>query len=102
MQAVLGAFVIFLGWGGWSVGHALTVPGNGTVSTRLAEWARDHYLGPVVTLGEWLTYQAPKVGGKPQFSLAAPATGGPTSATAPPKPKKEKPAAGPADEPKKE
>ena len=75
VQAVLVALVIFLGWVGWSVGQAMTAPGNGTVSTRLAEWARDHYLGPVVTLGEWLTYQAPKVGGKPQFSLTAPTSG---------------------------
>ncbi len=79
VQAILVAFIIFLGWVGWSVGQALTAPGNGSTSTRLAEWARDHYLGPVVTLGEWLTYQAPKVGGKPQFSLAAP-TGGAGSA----------------------
>ena len=42
------------------------------MSERLAEWARDHYLGPVVTLGEWLTYQPPKVGGKPSFALTAP------------------------------
>ena len=75
VQGGLVALVIFFGWVGWSVGQALTAPGNGNTSTRLAEWARDHYLGPVVTLGEWLTYQAPKVGGKPQFSLAAPATG---------------------------
>jgi hypothetical protein len=75
VQVVLVALIIFLGWAGWSVGQALMAPGNGTVSTRLAEWARDHYLGPVVTLGEWLTYQAPKVGGKPQFSLTAPTTG---------------------------
>ena len=75
VQVVLVALVIFLGWVGWSVGQALMAPGNGTVSTRLAEWARDHYLGPVVTLGEWLTYQAPKVGGKPQFSLTGPTTG---------------------------
>ncbi len=86
VQAILIVLVLFLGWVGWSVGQAMTAPGNGTASTRLAEWARDHYLGPVVTLGEWLTYKAPKVGGKPQFSLAAPATAGPTSATAPHKP----------------
>jgi hypothetical protein len=75
VQAVLVALVIFLGWVGWSVGQAMTAPGNGSVSTRLAEWARDHYLGPVVTFGEWLTYQAPKVGGKPQFSLTGPTSG---------------------------
>jgi len=55
-----------------SVGHALTMPGGGTLSERLAEWARDHYLGTVVTFGEWLTYQAPKVGGKPSFALTGP------------------------------
>jgi hypothetical protein len=64
---VLAAFLITVSW---SVGHALTAPGGGNLSTRLAEWARDHYLGPVVTFGEWLTYQPPKVGGKPSFSLS--------------------------------
>jgi hypothetical protein len=65
--AVLAAFLITVSW---SVGHALTAPGGGNLSTRLAEWARDHSLGPVVTFGEWLTYQPPKVGGKPSFSLS--------------------------------
>jgi hypothetical protein len=55
-----------------SVGHAMTMPGGGTISERLAEWARDHYLGAVVTFGEWLTYQQPKVGGKPSFALTGP------------------------------
>lgn len=49
------------------------MPGGGTVAERLAEWARDHYLGPVVTLGEWLSYQPPKVGGRPSFPLTDPA-----------------------------
>ena len=83
VQAVLVVLVIFLGWVGWSVGQALTTPGNGTISTKLAEWARDHYLGPVVTLGEWLTYQPPKVGGKPQFSLTAPTSGSGAGVTQP-------------------
>jgi len=69
VAALLGVFLIVVGW---SVGHALTMPGGGSVSERLAEWARGHYLGPVVTLGEWLTYQAPKKGGKPSFALTAP------------------------------
>ena len=60
MMALVLAFVV---WLGWSVGHALTMPGGGTTSERLAEWARDHYLGPLVTLGEWITYKPPKVGG---------------------------------------
>jgi hypothetical protein len=64
--------VVVLGWFSWSMGHALTNPGGGTVSERVAEWARDHYLGPLVTLGEWVSYKSPKVGGKPSFSLAGP------------------------------
>jgi len=70
--ALLAALVI---WLGWSVGHALTYAGGGTVSERLAEWARDHYLGPVVTFGEWVSYQPPKVGGKPSFALTGPSAG---------------------------
>jgi len=46
--------------------------GGGSVSQRMAEWARDHYLGPLVTLGEWISYQPPKVGGKPAFALTGP------------------------------
>lgn len=71
-RIALAVVVAAFGWLAWSVGHALTVPGGGTVSERLAEWARDHYLGPLVTLGEWITYEPPKVGGKPSFALNAP------------------------------
>ena len=67
-----GVLAVFLAIVSWSVGHALTVPGGGSVSERLAEWARDHYLGPLVTFGEWVSYSPPKKGGKPSFSLAAP------------------------------
>jgi hypothetical protein len=70
---VLAVVVAFVAVVGWSVGNALTAPGGGSLSDRLAEWARDHYLGPVVTFGEWLTYQPPKVGGKPSFALTGPA-----------------------------
>lgn len=56
----------------WSIADALTMPGGGTISARMAEWARDHYLGFVVTLGEEITYQPPKVGGKPGFALTGP------------------------------
>ena len=59
-------------WLAFSIGQALTAPGGGSLSSKLAEWARDHHLGPVVTFGEWLTYQPPTVGGKPQFSLTVP------------------------------
>ena len=63
---------VILAWLSWSLGHALADAGGGTVSERAAEWARDHELGPLVTLGEWFSYQAPKLGGRPSFSLAGP------------------------------
>ena len=69
LAAALTASVLVVGW---SVGHALTEPGGGTFSERIAEWARDHYLGPLVTLGEWVTYRPPKVGGNPTFALTGP------------------------------
>jgi Phosphodiester glycosidase len=71
-RATLTALVVLLLPVSWSIGHALTMPGGGSVAERLAEWARDHYLGPVVTFGEWLTYQPPRVGGKPSFALTGP------------------------------
>lgn len=71
-QVMLAAFVVFLAVVGWSVGTALAAPGNTSTVARVAEWARGHYLGPVVTFGEWLTYQSPKVGGKPATALTVP------------------------------
>jgi len=68
-RAVAVALIAFLVVVGWSIGRALTLPGGGTFSERMAEWARDHYLGPVVTFGEWLTYQKPKQGGVPGVSF---------------------------------
>jgi hypothetical protein len=75
VHVTLALLTVFLACVAWSVGNALTAPGGGTLSDRLAEWARDHYLGPVVTFGEWLTYQSPRVGGKPSFALTAPGPG---------------------------
>jgi hypothetical protein len=69
LLALVATFVLVTGW---SVAHALTLPGGGTFSERLAEWARDHYLGPVVTFGEWISYDPPKKGGKPAFALTGP------------------------------
>ncbi len=72
---VIGALIAVFGcWVAFSVGQALTAPGGGSTSAKLAEWARDHYLGPVVTFGEWVSYNPPKVGGKPGFSLAVPSS----------------------------
>jgi hypothetical protein len=72
VRAGLGLIAVLCVWAAFSVGQALTAPGGGSTSSKLAEWARDHYLGPVVTFGEWLAYSPPKVGGTPGFSLAAP------------------------------
>jgi Phosphodiester glycosidase len=54
----------------WSLGQALTAPGNDPISARVAEWARDHYLGAVVTAVEDIQYHLhpPRVGGKPNTS----------------------------------
>ena len=74
VRVILALIAVFCCWLAFSVGQTLAAPGGGSMSSKLAEWARDHYLGPVVTFGEWLTYQPPKVGGKPSFSLAVPKT----------------------------
>jgi hypothetical protein len=79
VRAIGVLILVFFVWVAFSVGQALAAPGSGSTSSRLAEWARGHYLGPVVTLGEWLTYNPPKVGGKPSFSLAVPKGQGITS-----------------------
>lgn len=49
----------------WSLTGALTRPGNDSTAARIAEWARDHHAGALVTWLERKTYQAPKVGGAP-------------------------------------
>jgi Phosphodiester glycosidase len=72
VRVILALIAVLCCWLAFSIGQALTAPGGGSLSTKLAEWARDHYLGPVVTFGEWLTYSPPKVGGKPAFSFAVP------------------------------
>lgn len=77
---VIGALIgVFLVWVCFSVGQALAAPGNGSTSAKLAEWARDHYLGPVVTFGEWLTYQPPATGGNPSFNMSVPKGAGPSA-----------------------
>jgi Phosphodiester glycosidase len=65
--------VVFLAIVAWSLGSALTAPGNDPISARLAEWGRDHGLGVVVTAAEDLQYHLhpPKVGGRPNTSVLA-------------------------------
>ncbi|HWG01699.1 MAG TPA: phosphodiester glycosidase family protein [Trebonia sp.] len=72
VRAIGVLILVFFVWAAFSVGQALTAPGGGSTASKLAEWARSHYLGPVITLGEWMTYSPPKSGGKPSFSLAVP------------------------------
>src|SRR5712691_2990056 len=71
-RVVLALVGVFLCWTVWSMSEALTVPGTDNVASRVAEWARNHYLGPLVTLAERLSYKAPKAGGKPSFALTGP------------------------------
>src|SRR3984885_15601955 len=69
VSALIGVFVI---WVAVSAGQA-TFQNNGQGdAANLAEWARNHHLGPIVTFGEWLSYNPPQVGGKPSMSLAVP------------------------------
>jgi hypothetical protein len=82
-RGVLGALVVFLLATGWSLVSALRAPGDDGASVKLAEWARDHYLGPVVTLAENIQYKLnpPQTGGTPDTSeLAAAANEGTASA----------------------
>ena len=57
--------VLPLAWLSWSVGGVLLAPGTDTVTARLAEWARFHGMGGVVSELERIQYQLapPKVGG---------------------------------------
>jgi hypothetical protein len=63
---------IFFAWVTFSVGQAAFKNNGQGVAANVAEWARDHGLGPIVTWGEQLTYNPPAKGGKPSFSLAVP------------------------------
>ncbi|HEX3961593.1 MAG TPA: hypothetical protein VHZ03_34040 [Trebonia sp.] len=85
---IIGVLVLaFFVWAAFSAGQALSAPNGGSASSKLAEWARDHYLGPVVTFGEWLTYNPPKAGGKPSFSLTVPSGETVAASPTPPKPR---------------
>lgn len=71
----------------WSIGQALIRPGNDSVSSRVAEWARDHYLNSLVTLLERAKYSAdaPAQGGTPLGGIPSAASdgGGDTADRAP-------------------
>jgi hypothetical protein len=69
VSALVALFLVFVMF---SAGQAAFRNNGQGFTANLAEWARDHYLGPVVTFGEWLSYNPPPKGGKPSFSLAVP------------------------------
>jgi hypothetical protein len=69
VSAVMALFLVLVMF---SAGQAAFKDNGQGVPANLAEWARDHYLGPVVTFGEWLSYNPPPKGGRPSFSLAVP------------------------------
>ena len=73
-RIVLATLVTFLLVTAWSILGALRSPGNDGASAKLAEWARDHGLGPVVTALETIQYDLnpPKTGGTPNASVLAP------------------------------
>jgi hypothetical protein len=69
VSALVALFLVFVMF---SAGQTAFRNNGQGFTANLAEWARDHYLGPVVTFGEWLSYNPPPKGGKPSFSLAVP------------------------------
>ncbi|MDG4863765.1 phosphodiester glycosidase family protein [Streptomyces sp. T-3] len=72
-RTVIGACVLCVATLSWSVGEALTYPGDDSVAARLAGWAREHKLGLVVDKLENAKYNLdpPRVGGSlPDEALA--------------------------------
>ena len=80
--------VVVLGTVAGSMVPALTAPGTDSTSARIAEWARDHGMSPLVTWAEQRTYQPPTVGGAPEANspldhLSAPPAPVPAGAALP-------------------
>ena len=71
-RGILAGLAVFVVATGWSVSTALAAPGD-DVPTKLAEWARDHGLGPAVTFAETIQYRLspPATGGTPDTSVLA-------------------------------
>lgn len=75
--------VVFLVVAASSLGSALLAPGSDPPAARIAEWARDHGMGDLVTYLEKVQYEAnpPKVGGRPAGGI--PVAGGKIAPTDP-------------------
>ncbi|MEV5277004.1 phosphodiester glycosidase family protein [Streptomyces sp. NPDC051994] len=72
-RGALAVCLVCVGAVGYSVGEALTYPGDDSTEARLAGWAREHKLGVVVDKLENLQYELdpPQVGGAlPSEALA--------------------------------
>ena len=56
---------------GWSLGHALTRPGNDPIGTKFVEWVRDHGGGGAVNTIEawWYSGHQPPKGGTPKGGI---------------------------------
>jgi hypothetical protein len=72
VRAVSVVVALFLVWAMISLGQATFRNTGQSQLANAAEWFRDHGFGPVVTFGEWVSYNPPPKGGKPSFSLAVP------------------------------
>lgn len=70
---VISALVFSVGvlGAGWSLANAVFTPVNDPISAKIAEWARGHGMGSIVTGLESIQYalNPPKVGGKPSSIL---------------------------------
>ena len=85
LQILAVVVLIFFGVVGYSVGGALNRPGNDSVSARVAEWARDHHLGSVVTWLEKVQYSEnkPRIHGTVTIPSAVGASPAPSTSVAP-------------------
>jgi hypothetical protein len=72
VRVISGLLLLFFCWLAFSLGQALTANNGLPLSAKLAEWGRDHYMGPVVTWLEQVTYTPPKSGGKPNVTFSDP------------------------------
>jgi hypothetical protein len=72
-RGLLAASCVFVTLVAYSIGGALTAPGTDSTAARLAEWARDHGMGGIITYLEQQQYQhnQPKVGGLPSGGIPA-------------------------------
>lgn len=71
-RAISAVLALLLVWGTFSLGQATFANNGQSAIANFAEWFRSHHMNALVTLGEYLTYTPPKVGGKPSFSLSVP------------------------------